>query len=165
MNTAVLLVGLGRPRCGDDAAGLLIAQELSSRLVGVAEVVLDETGGWRILEAVSGHQLLVIVDAADAAGELPPGGHKKLAYPGDAAAIMERRGADTHTLGLDATLRLGQALGQLPPETWIYAVAGEQFEPETELSIPVRDRLGQVSDEVERDIRRWQSERQIGGVP
>ncbi len=160
MSTGVLIAGLGRPCHGDDAAGLLIAQELGRRLGPPVEVVTDQTGGWEVINSLAGHSLLVIVDAALRAPGFEPGNVKRLVYPRDASAIMKRSDRDTHALSIDAVLRLGQVVDRLPPEAWIYAVAGQHFGPELDLSPAVMRGLGHVVETVESDVRRWIRQRQ-----
>ena len=73
MKPRALVVGVGRPRLGDDALGLEVAQRLKERLAGTVRVVLDPSTGWEALAALGDEPLLILIDAAESSPRLPPG--------------------------------------------------------------------------------------------
>lgn len=144
----VLVVGVGNPHRGDDAAGLLVARRVRDLLraqpIGpeADPISVTEQGGeaTALLAAWEGAQAVVVVDAA--AGATSPGTvHRIDAREGRLAAVGLR--CSTHTLGVTEAVSLARALGRLPPHLVVYAVEGRSFEagaplsPEVEAAIPL----------------------------
>ncbi len=154
MSADVAILGIGRPHHGDDALGPAAAELLAARLAGTARVIPGGTG-WGALCAAGGERLLVILDAAEAGECLRPGDWRRLIYPRDEAGLDASGLRDTHTARAAQALALATALGGLPPNVWIYALAGERFLPETELSPSVGAALDAFVARVEADIREW----------
>jgi hydrogenase maturation protease len=148
-----LVVGVGRPRFGDDALGLEVAQKLQEPLAGVARVVLDSSTGWEALDALGGEDLLILIDAAESSPRLPPGASCRLDYPDSADAIADYKPRSTHTLSIDSMLQMAATLGRLPKDVWIYFVAGARFHPETDLSPAVAAAAEQLAQQIEADVR------------
>ncbi|MBI3944880.1 MAG: hydrogenase maturation protease [Armatimonadetes bacterium] len=153
-----LVIGVGRPGFGDDALGLTAARALEPRLTGAVRVVADGTG-LAALSAVEGEELLVLIDAAESGAGLPAGQWRRLRYPQDAPAFADSHLRTTHTLAVDSALAVAAALGRLPDEVWVYALAGERFAPETSLSAPVSAALCRFVEEIEADVRNWLARR------
>ncbi len=149
----IVVVGIGRPRFGDDALGLLAAKALEEPLAGIAQVVADPGSGWAAVQEAEGRDLLVLVDAAEARGALPAGRWMRMRYPDPALAACGLR--DTHTAGVEAMLEIAALAGCLPPETWVYAMAGERFAPETDLSPSTAAGLGPLVEQIVMDVRAW----------
>lgn len=151
----VLIVGLGRPHHGDDAAGLLVAAALEQRLRGVADVACGHGDGWEILEEGGDRRLMVIIDAAEADEGLPAGEWVQVDSSSLVGGPADFSLANPHAPSVEALLQLAASLGCLPDEVWIYAIAGQVFEAETELSPPVHHALGLLTDAIESDVRAW----------
>ena len=157
MKPRALVVGVGRPRFGDDALGLEVAQKLKEPLADVARVVLDASTGWEALDALGDEQLLILIDAAESSARLPPGASCRLDYPDSAGAIAEYKPRSTHTLSIDSMLEMAAILGRLPKQVRIYLVAGARFHPETDLSPPVAAAAAELVQKIEADLRaHWQ---------
>ncbi len=150
----ILIVGAGRVRHGDDAVGILAARLAARRLSGLACCLLEQSG-WDTLDALQDRRLLVIVDAAEPTEQLPAGHWSRLDFSASPDALAGCPLRDTHTAGVGSMLRLARALGRLPAEVWIYAIAGERFAPETPLSVPARAAALQVVARIDSDIRAW----------
>lgn len=165
MSARILIVGIGRPQFGDDNAGLLAAGLLAGRLAGTAHVVADATGGWNALLSPEPLDLLVVIDAAEASEGLPAGGWCRLRYPEDAGALAACRTCDTHSAGLAALLELAAALRNGAGKTWVYALGGEQFAPETEPSPAVAAALERLVRQVEEDVRGFQMRERVRKDP
>lgn len=120
-----LVVALGHPDRGDDAAASLVADLLETtddvvvrRLPGDPSRLLDDPL-WQVADRV------VAVDAVRT-GAAPGTLHRW------SAAALLRPGAsitpDTHGLGLVATLALADALGRLPADLTIIGIEGACFD-------------------------------------
>lgn len=159
MNEGVLIVAIGRPALGDDAVGILVGGKVRDRIGALARVLLDTGSGWEALEAVDQQGLLILIDAAEETGSLPAGCWCRIKFPEHAEAIACCKLRDTHTLGIASMLKMGEKLGRLPPEVWIYAIAGERFAPETDPSPSVGGIIDRVADRIASDVRSWLEKR------
>jgi hydrogenase maturation protease len=122
----VLVVGVGHPDRGDDAAGWLVAERLRERLgddpdVEVVRLTADPAGlltlpAWDVATHV------VLIDAIVTGA--PPGSVEIL---GAEQPLPSPRASGTHDLGLAATLQMAKALGRLPPDLTIVGIEGARF--------------------------------------
>ena len=80
MKPNILVVGVGRLKLGDDAAGIIVADRLKQSLKGTANVVVDASGGWETLDTINDKELLVLIDAAEANTRFPVGQWCKFDY-------------------------------------------------------------------------------------
>jgi hydrogenase maturation protease len=140
-----IVIGIGNPDRGDDAAGRSVLRLLRPMLPD--DVALEEHDG----EATS---LLARFDCADAAfliDACTSGGPVGAVYRFDAAATPLPAGAfglSTHGFGLAEAIELARALGQLPPRCIVYAIEGGCFEIGTPLSPPVGAAVADVAGRV-----------------
>jgi hydrogenase maturation protease len=122
----VLVVGVGHPDRGDDAAGWLVAERLRERLgdhPGVEVVRLSaDPAGLLTLPAWDAAAHVVLVDAIVTGA--PPGSVEVL---GADQPLPSPRASGTHDLGLVATLQLARALGRLPRDLTIVGIEGVRF--------------------------------------
>ncbi|MDH7568208.1 MAG: hydrogenase maturation protease [Armatimonadota bacterium] len=157
MRHPVLVLGIGRPRFGDDAVGPGAAEKVRVLLATSVRVAIDGGSGWSALHSLDGEELLVLVDAAEASARMPPGAWLRLQYPADSPAIDQCLRRNTHTFGLASVLRVVETLGCLPPHVWLYVMAGQRFTPETEMSPEVEAALPQMVRAIVSDVRHWLS--------
>lgn len=140
----VLVLGVGNPDAGDDAAGREAARRLAARLAAGAasgmEVREHSGSAFEILDAWRDHERVVLIDACR--GGAPAGTLHRF----DAAAAplpADLAASSTHGYGPAQAIELARALGRLPGELTVYAIEGGTFEGPT-LSPPVEaavDRL------------------------
>lgn len=140
----ILVIGIGNPDRGDDAAGVLVARRLRAvtapRLVRVTELIGDQMG---LLDTWSGARHVYVIDAVSS------GGHAGSVYRFDAGdsltAPFRHRG--THAASLADVIELARALGRLPRRLIGYGIEGGSFElgaplsPEVETAIETVTRL------------------------
>ena len=141
---APLVIGVGNPLRGDDAAGILVARRLRAR-ARVLEQSGEATG---LVDALRGARMALIVDAA--AGT-QPGRVRRL----DAAAQPLPRGlfgTSTHGFGVAEGIELARALGALPPVCVVYAIEGAQFETGAPVSAAVLGAVPEVAASIEAEI-------------
>jgi len=127
----ILVVGIGNPDRGDDAAGLLIARRLVEH-VSPEVSIIERTGDLlAVIQDWVGYDAVVLVDAAalvTTAGsihridlledQLPP----------------ELSLSSTHALGVGSAVGLARTLGLLPQHLVVFAVEGASFEAGSPLS-------------------------------
>ncbi len=159
----VLIVGCGRRQRRDDQLGLRVAALLADDPPRGAVVLQSEAPGIDLLTGLSDQRLLVIVDAAHGAGEAGPGSWRRSTWQRESGArggswIGEWPGAardSSHLLGVADALRVGAALGTLPPEVWVYAIAGADFGYGDELTAASRGAVLAVAHAIVADLGAW----------
>jgi hydrogenase maturation protease len=124
-----LVLGIGHPDRGDDAAGLLVADQLRETPHLVARSVEGDPSAilsdplWDTADHV------VIVDTVQTGA--PPG----TVFCWDAAEVLDLLSSTavsvpnggTHDLGVAATVRLAEALGRLPRDLTMVGIEGARF--------------------------------------
>lgn len=148
----ILVIGIGTPDHGDDAAGLLVAEHIraasSPRTVTVRELVGDQLG---LLDLWTGAREVYVIDAVRSGG--PPGA----VYRFDGA---QRLGAQftnpsTHAFSLADVIELARAMDRVPPRLVGYGIEGTHWQ----LGDPVSP---QVIDAVDTVTRRLCLELRVG---
>jgi hydrogenase maturation protease len=115
-----LLIGVGNPGRGDDGAGRAVARRLAARDDCVFEVRECSGEATSLMDAWSGFEEVVLVDACRGAG---PSGSVHRIGPEDVDRVARLQHASTHSLGVAAAICLARALGTLPSRLVIYAIA------------------------------------------
>ncbi len=121
MTVRPLVIGVGNPDRGDDAAGPLAAERL--RAAGV-DAIAHGGDGPGLIEAWQGRDPVYVVDCMKSVA--PPGTVRRF----DAVAAALPRGAfhvSTHALGLGEAIELARVLGRLPPRLVVYGIEGRDF--------------------------------------
>ena len=114
--TAVV-IGIGNPDCGDDAAGRLVGRLLRGRLPH--SIRIEETDGeaTSLLARLEGKDWAYLIDAC-ASGAAPGTLHR---FDASRAPLPAARfGFSTHGMGLPDAIELARALGTLPPRCIVY---------------------------------------------
>jgi hydrogenase maturation protease len=118
-----LVVGVGNPWRGDDAAGLEVADRVRARARGVLVETLEGDAS-ALVQLWAGHDEVALVDAASSGA--PPGTlHELRAGDGILSAVGLR--SSTHAFGVADAVGLATALGRLPARLEIHAIEGEDF--------------------------------------
>ncbi len=146
VSPAVLVIGLGNPLRGDDAAGIMVVRRLRQR---AAARVLEQSGeATALVDALRDASAALIVDAASGT---QPGRVRRL----DAAAQPLPQGlfgCSTHGFGVAEGIELARALGALPPVCVVYALEGVQFETGAAMSPAVQAAVPGVAARIEAEI-------------
>ena len=147
MSRAVV-IGVGSPfgadRLGWDTVSVLEAHGLSAGGEGVIRLCRLDRPGSGLLEAVTGADLAVIVDAVRT-GAAPGTLHR---FP-DPTALPAGAPVSSHGFGLGEALGLGAALGELPPRV---VVLGAEAEPGQNLPA---DTLSRLAGAVRAELRTY----------
>jgi hydrogenase maturation protease len=155
MGKRILVIGVGRDKHGDDAAGLVVAQRLEKRLAGIGRVALDNGSCCNVLDACEHENLVIILDAAEERTGWQAGAWSRIPFPQEAAVLGKHKLRDRESLKIDTMLRRGKALGHLPASVCLYAIAGRSFAAEAPLSSPVAGAVDRLAGQVESDVREW----------
>jgi hydrogenase maturation protease len=118
-----LVVGVGNPWRGDDAAGLVVADRVRAQAWGVRVETLEGDAS-ALVHLWAGHDDVALVDAASS-GALPGTLHELRTGDGSLQATALR--SSTHAFGVADAVGLAAALGRLPVHLEIFAIEGEDF--------------------------------------
>jgi len=130
----ILVIGIGTPDHGDDAAGLLVAERVravaSPRTVTVRELVGDQLG---LLDLWAGAREVYVIDAVRSGG--PPGA----VYRFDGAERLTPHFANksTHAFSLADVIELARAMDRVPPRLIGYGIEGTRWGLGDLVSAPV----------------------------
>jgi hydrogenase maturation protease len=130
---------------GDDGAGLAVARrvrELAPAGVEVREVEGDATA---LVEAWSGAEHVVVVDAAESGAE--PGTVRRFDAAAQPLPVRSLR-SSTHAFGVADAVELARALGRLPQRLDVYGIEGASFVAGDRLSPPVERAVAQLAREL-----------------
>jgi hydrogenase maturation protease len=149
-----VLLGLGNPFRGDDAAGLRVAAEverlLGERAIPRVTVRMSTRAGLEIIELLSGFTHAIVIDCVTSADPYP-GRVRRLtldACPGSARLV------GAHDLSLRDTFELACAAGHpMPDEVEIYGIeAAEALDIEEGLSPAVAKAVKELAAAIARQL-------------
>lgn len=160
---SLLVLGLGNDMMRDDGVGLRIAKGVRSRLSHIPDIAVVETGemGLSLLDFITGHSALVLVDAVQT-GKVSPGFLHEMC--GDDLKVLPT--VSPHVLGIGEILSLGRKLGMAMPErVRIFAVEVEDpFTLGTEMTKSLCAALPAILDRVTDSVLAMAQELTGGGI-
>lgn len=129
-----VVIGVGNPDRGDDAAGLAVARLLRNLQAPDIEIVEHGGEATALVLRMGAAEQLFLVDACVSGA--PPGTIH--CFDASSAALpVFASGYSTHGFGVAAAVELARTLGRLPRRSMAYAIEGESFETGASLSPPV----------------------------
>lgn len=147
----LLVLGIGNLVMNDDAAGVLVAQELAEKYNNKREdlLVLDGgTLGLDLLGYIDWADRLVLVDAVEL--DLEPGTVVKL--EGEDIDVAFESKLSPHQMGMKDMLLTAELMGERPEEIVFYGIQAGTIQMEMELSKPVKNNMKKLTDHVEAEI-------------
>ncbi|KAF0210764.1 MAG: hydrogenase maturation protease [Methylocystaceae bacterium] len=144
----IIVLCIGNPQRGDDAAGRAVAHALKALLVDV-EIIEEEGEATRVLARLEGADAAYIVDACVFGAK--PGDIRRFDV-GTGPLPRAAFGASTHGFGLAEALELARALGVLPPRCIVYAIEGKIFDIGASMSPAVAEAVDIVAGRLRADI-------------
>ena len=139
------MIGIGNAWQGDDAAGLVVAQQLRDRAGEEITVLEMEGEPVSLVEAFDGADDAFLVDAVRS-GAKPGTVHRIDATDDPVPATLSA--ASTHTLGVGEAIELGRALGRLPRRIVLYGIEAESLSAGGELTPAVARAVDEVVERV-----------------
>jgi len=151
---ATILIGMGNPVLTDDAVGLKIVRRVGRLMPGITIRELY-SGGISLVEAMTGFDRALIVDAMSTPGGQPGAIH----FPTIDGMFHTRNTCSTHDANLGVALELGRLAGlHLPREIRIWGVEpadvtsfGERLTSAVERAVPAV--VEQVMCELQRGLQ------------
>jgi hydrogenase maturation protease len=143
-----LVIGIGNPDRGDDAAGRLAAARLKARAPSGARIVECDGEATKLLAQLAETDEAILIDAA-LSGAAPGTVHRFEAHQA-AVTLPAKAGMSTHGFGLAEAIELARTLGQLPKRCVVFAIEarsldhGAALSPEVEAAVDMV--VGEVAD-------------------
>ena len=113
----MLVLGVGNPWRGDDAAGLAVADAAGGQR--------HEGDGTGLIDRWAAAEHVVIVDASDSGA--PAGSVRRFDARTAPLPVRALRSTSTHAFGVGDAVELARSLGRLPERLEVYAIEGEDF--------------------------------------
>ncbi len=135
----VLVIGVGTPERGADAAGRLVAERLQAAPPAGVAVLGLHGDALTLMETWAGAEAVVLVDAVVTGA--PPGSVHR--FDASERPLPARLTAtSSHDLGLAEALELSRALASLPPRVIVIGIEGDDFSAGSPLSPALRAAIG-----------------------
>jgi hydrogenase maturation protease len=141
-----IVIGIGNPDRGDDAAGPSVVKLLRGSLP--AGIELSAYGGdvAALVSRLEGAEEAFLIDACASGAQ--PGTVRR--FDVTAASLPHGVfGLSTHGLGLAEAIELARALGGLPPQCVVYAIEGGSFE----MGAPLSSAVAAAAKEIAAQLR------------
>ena len=149
---AVVVIGVGNEFRRDDGAGPAVIGRLQDLAPPGVRLVITDGEPTRLIEAWTGADLAVVIDAVRARPPHPGKIHRLvLDRPG---AGGTGRTASSHGLGLDDAVRLALALDMMPGRLIVHAIEADDLTLGPGLTPPVAAAIDAVISAVLDDLRR-----------
>lgn len=145
----ILVLGLGNPMRGDDAAGRLAARALLDIAGPDIEVREHDGEAADLVESLAGRNAALLVDCSVSGA--PAGTVRRF----DLAAgplPAEMRAVSSHGIGLATALDLSRTLGELPPCCHVFTVEGAAFGIGAAVSPAVADGVAAVVARIRAEV-------------
>lgn len=123
-----LIIGVGQPWRGDDAAGLVAVERLRERGVD-ADLAEHHGEGLGLMQMWEDRPRVVLIDAAES-GAAPGTLHRFTAGPDDGPGPMAARifRTSSHAFGVYEAIETARVLGRLPKRLIVHAVEGVRWD-------------------------------------
>ncbi|HAZ16235.1 MAG TPA: hydrogenase maturation protease [Parachlamydiales bacterium] len=138
----IIVVGIGNPARGDDAAGWAVIDKLEKRIPEEIELSKQRGDFSALMEIFASHDSVYLVDAC--LSDAPPGSWKRLDGLQEALKV-EKKETSTHALSIPEAIALSRELDQLPKTLIIYAIAGSSFQITSGLSPAVAGKIESIA--------------------
>lgn len=145
-----IVIGIGNPDRGDDAAGRAVVRLL--RHTPREGVELEEQDGeaTALLACLEGASTAFLVDACRSGA---PAGTVQRFDVGKKPLPQAVYGLSTHGIGLAEAIEFARALGQLPSNCVVYAIEGSVFEVGSQLSPSVAAAVAAVAAQLRSEVK------------
>ena len=150
MNARAVVIGVGNPDRGDDAAGREVARRLRGMLKSEIDVVELDGEATSLLLQLEGADAAFLVDACVSGA--PSGTVRRFDLAEDSLSCATF-GLSSHGFGLAAAIDLAKALDLLPRRCVVYAIEGESFGIGAPISLPVERAIRDLVEALRREIR------------
>jgi hydrogenase maturation protease len=144
-----IVVGIGNPDRGDDAAGRAVLRLLRDTPPDGVELVEQAGEATALLACLEGASTAFLVDACSSGAHA---GTVQRFDVGRKPLPQAVFGLSTHGIGLAEAIELARALGQLPSHCVVYAIEGRAFEVGDPLSPSVAIAVAAVAARLRSEV-------------
>jgi len=141
----MLIIGCGNRQRGDDAAGIMVAEQLQA-LGMPAQICAGEPA--KLMEAWNGIDDVIVIDAV-VTGAAVGTVH---VWDGQHPLARGRSSGSTHGLGVAEAIELARALDCLPARLRVYGIEGKRFEIASEVSPEVERAVEEVATRIAGEV-------------
>ena len=123
-----LILGLGNPILTDDGIGVLVAEEVRSRLPEDTAIDITEVsvGGLTLMETMIGYDRVILIDAFQRLNDACPGQVHRMTLKDLQSISPTQHSASPHDASLVTALETGRRMGlPLPEDITIFAIEVE----------------------------------------
>lgn len=145
-----LVIGVGHPDRGDDAAGRIVAERLAAIAPAGVRVVPTDGEAGKLIDLLGQADRVVIVDAG-LSGAAPGTIHRLDAAAGSMPRPMFAM--SSHAIGLVESIELARTLGTLPARCIVLAIEAQSFDLGAGVSPPVMEAIGRAVEAVLGELR------------
>ncbi len=139
-----LVVAVGNPDRGDDAAALLVAQVLQARAPAGIDVAIVASPT-SLIDTWAGYPAVVVVDAVRSGR---PTGTVVVHSVGEERLPARSGFGGSHAFGVADAIELARALGRLPRRLFVVGIEATAFAPGTPVSPDVENAIEPAADAV-----------------
>jgi len=150
----LLVIGVGNPYRGDDAAGLLAARLLIDLGLDPSLIAEHSGEGASLMEVWKGAEAVILIDAVSSGS--PPGTLHRL-DPVDQPLPAQMFQSSTHAFSLPQAIEMARALSELPPHLLVIGIEGRNFRAGDELSPEVTEALPKAARRVLEEVKNLQA--------
>lgn len=136
MADAIVVIGVGNPDRGDDAAGRRVAAALRGSVPPGVVVMESDGDPATIMDGWVGADRVVLIDAM--ISDSRPGTVRRFDATETPLPISVHL-ASTHGMGAAEAVELARSLGRLPDRLLIYGIEGTAYHPGAEMTQAVVD--------------------------
>lgn len=148
MSRNTVIIGIGNMYRGDDAIGLLAADELQNSGIEVIKASGDAT---ELMEIWEGYDKAILIDACPYMGEV--GKIHRVNANEDEEVLTESIRSSSHNFGIAEAIEFSRLLRSLPEEVIIYAVEGKDFNQGDNISDEVKLSIPIVCEQIKSEIK------------
>ena len=145
----LVLVGIGNPDRGDDAAGRIAVRSLRGQVPSLVEIIEQSGEPSALLSVLAEVSMAIIVDASRS-GALAGTLQRLDANAGSLPRY--RLDLSSHGIGVAEAIELARALGQLPSHCIIHTIEGACFDFGAPLSPPVQAGLSTIAERISQEF-------------
>jgi hydrogenase maturation protease len=144
-----VVVGIGNPDRGDDAAGRAVVGLLRNKPPDGVDLLEQDGETTALLACLEGASTAFLVDACESGARAGTVQRFDVAEAPLPQAFFR---LSTHGMGLAEAIELARALGQLPPRCVVYAIEGSVFEVGDPLSPSVATAIAAVAAQLRCEV-------------
>lgn len=145
----LVVIGIGNPDRGDDAAGRAVVRWLDGKLPPDVELVEHDGEPASLLARLENVAAAYLIDACMSGSDV---GIVRRFDVGAAPLPQQAFSLSTHGLGLAEAVELARALGELPDTCIVYGIESGSFEQGAPMSPPVATAVAEVGERVRREV-------------